>query len=1079
MKLIQFSIQRRVTISMFTLAIILFGTVSFIRLKINLLPDLTYPTLTVRTEYPGAAPAEIENLISKPIEEAVGIVKNVKEVSSISRTGQSDVLLEFEWGTNMDYAGMDVREKLDAIELPLEIRRPALLRFDPSLDPILRFGFHRELSEEDSVRFSKMTESQKEEQLKSLRRFAEEEIKKELEASKGVAAVKVSGGLEDEIQVLIDQQKAAQLGLTIERIVQQLSAENVNLSGGRLEEGTHQYLVRTLNQFQNIDEISEVIVSVQDGKPVKLKDIANVIHGYKEREAISRLDGKEAVEVAIYKEGDANTVAVAKSIENRLERLKQLLPNTMKLTKVYDQSTFITQAVDEVIQAGVIGGLLAVIILYFFLRNIWSTLIISLSIPVSVIATFNLMYGADLTLNIMSLGGIALGIGMLLDNSIVVLENIARHKDMGQDTLIAAKEGASEVGTAVMASTLTTIAVFFPLIFVKGIAGQLFRDQALTVTFALLASLFVALTLIPMLASLSSNKEESTTELDKTVKTPRTPIGRFFQKLRQFLFQTLPVLILKGIVWVARMIGKGLGFVIHPLVHWFHVGYEKIENKYPHYLEIALKNRFKVIAGSLLLLLISLLVASTLGIELIPQLSQGEFEVEFRLPPGTPLEMTDQVIHEVQSIASQSQYIDAIFSVAGTGNRMDANPDEGGENWGEMNVALSQGTNRQEETEVMQTLRKPLEKLPDVQYKFGRPTLFTFKTPVEIEISGYDLDALKRISQEIVRRMENRPNFADVKSTMQSGHPEIQILFDRDRAAALGLAVYQLADRVVNKIRGNVATRYSWRDRKVDVLVRVQERDRNSVEQIRKLIVNPDSEIPVPLESVADIVIDTGPGEIRRVDQERVAIVTANLKEGDLGTAALVVDEILGQIPMPKGITARVAGQNEEMQVSFQSLRFALFLAIFLVYLVMASQFESFLHPLVILFSIPLALIGAVFALWITNSSISVVVFIGLILLAGIVVNNAIVLIDLINQLRAKGTSKFDAILEGGRSRLRPILMTTLTTTLGLLPMALGIGEGAEVRAPMAITVIGGLTVSTLLTLIVIPVVYSLFDRKS
>jgi HAE1 family hydrophobic/amphiphilic exporter-1 len=515
MNIIEISTRRRVTIAMFTLAVVLFGVVSLFRLKINLLPELTYPTLTVRTAYPGAAPSEIENLISKPIEETLGIVKNVNRVSSISRSGQSDVVLEFAWGTNMDYAGLDVREKLDALELPLEVGRPSVLRFDPSLDPIMRLGLVRE---EKAVRKGAPAEPGLEpalytpltgldgDDLKVLRRFAEDEIKKELEVATGVAAVKVSGGLEDEIQVLIDQARMAQIGLPIEDLAGQLRAENVNLSGGRLEEGTRQYLVRTINEFRSVGEIGDVIVSNRDGKPIYLKDIAVVRHGHKEREAITRLGGVEAVEIAIYKEGDANTVTVAREVAKRLDHVRAILPAGVKLVGVYDQSTFIRQSVSEVVQAAVIGGILAVVILYFFLRSFWTTVIISFSIPVSVIATFNLMYGGDLTLNIMSLGGIALGIGMLLDNSIVVLENIARHRQMGKDALTAARQGASEVGMAVTASTLTTIAVFFPLVFVKGIAGQLFRDQALTVTFALLASLVVALTLIPMLASQQGRK---------------------------------------------------------------------------------------------------------------------------------------------------------------------------------------------------------------------------------------------------------------------------------------------------------------------------------------------------------------------------------------------------------------------------------------------------------------------------------------------------------------------------------------------------------------------------------------------
>ena len=1086
MNLVDLSIRRRVTVSMFTLAILLFGFVSFFRLKINLLPDLTYPTLTIRTEYTGAAPAEIENLITKPIEEALGVVKNVQQVRSISRSGQSDVLLEFAWGTNMDYASIDVREKLDILQLPLEVKKPIILRFDPSLDPIMRFGFFKKektqmANGEAKVQPANFTPAANgalnEDELKYLRRFADEQIKKDLESALGVAAVKISGGLEDEIQVAVDQAKLAQLKLPLEEVARVLGAENVNLSGGRLEEGVQQYLVRTLNQFRTVEEIGDVIVASRDGKPLYLRDIANVRHGYKEREAITRLNGVEAVEIAIYKEGDANTVSVARGVEKRLAQLHKSLPPTLELIKVYDQSTFISQSVNEVISAGWQGGLLAIIILYFFLRNFAATAIIALSIPVSIVATFNLMFGTNLSLNIMSLGGLALGIGMLVDNSIVVLENISRHRDQGKDAMTAALDGTKEVSMAVVASTLTTVAVFFPLVFVKGIAGQLFRDQALTVTFSLLASLLVAITLIPMLASLGARKAEANF-VAPVLREPKTRFGRVLRKIRLVLFSTIPVFVTRGIIWMSRMISRLMQMLFKPFLYLFGAVYNPIENRYPSMIRWALGHKGTVLGVAFSLFIVSVLMIPGLGVELIPQLSQGEFNVEFRLPPGTPLERTDAAIASIQTAASKIPAIPKTFSVAGTGNRLDANPEEGGENWGELNVTMVSGSKRADEEAAMVDLRRDLERLPGVQYKFSRPTLFSFKTPIEVEVAGFDLDKLKSVSNEIARRMYASPSFADVKSTMEIGHPEIQIVFDRERAAALGMAVHQIADRVVDKVRGEVATRYSFHDRKIDVLVRAREEDRNSVERVRKLIINPDSDRPVPLEAVATIIVENGPGEIRRVGQERVALVTANLRSGDLGSAAQEINAIIGSIPMPTGLVARLAGQNEEMAVSFRSLQLALLLAVFLVYLVMASQFESLLHPFVIMFTIPLALIGAVFALWITGSTLSVVVFIGLILLAGIVVNNAIVLIDFINQLREKGMEKIEAIVEAGRSRLRPIMMTTLTTVLGLLPLALGLGEGAEVRAPMAITVIGGLTVSTMLTLLVIPVMYAVMDRK-
>ncbi|MGK7370810.1 MAG: efflux RND transporter permease subunit [Candidatus Halalkalibacterium sp. M3_1C_030] len=1083
MKIIDFSIRRKVTIAMFTLGIILFGFVSLSRLKINLLPELSYPTLTVRTEYEGAAPAEIENLVTKPIEEALGVVKNVEQVRSISRTGQSDVTLEFAWGTEMDFASIDVREKLDALQLPLESDRPVILRFDPTLDPIMRYAFfvkEQDKPDRSNVDFASLDQENgilEVNNLKKLRRFADEQIKKELESSTGVASVKISGGLEEEIQVAIDQERLSHLGISLDRVTQILGAENINLSGGKLEEGTQQYLVRTLNQFQNVDQIQNVVVTIQEGTPVYLKDIADVSQGYKEREAITRLNGQEAVEIAIYKEGDANTVQVAKGVENNIGISRKNLPAGTSIQKVYDQSTFISSAVDEVVNAGIIGGILAIIILYLFLRNFWATVIISLSIPVSVIATFNLMYGNDITLNIMSLGGIALGIGLLVDNSIVVLENISRHKAMGKSVLKAAQDGAGEVGTAVVASTLTTIAVFFPLVFVQGIAGQLFRDQALTVTFSLLASLVVAVTLIPMLSSLAGQEKKKVEEPD--LREPKTKVGRWLRTARLFLFVSIPTFVIRILKMIFRSLSKALMFILNPVLNIFEKGYMAIENRYPAVLKWAVERRFVVVSLAFLTLIASLALVPKLGMELIPSLSQGEFKVEFQLPPGTPIENTDKALKTVQKAAGNLNKVNSSFAVAGSGNKMDANPNQGGENWGELDVVLTSGAGREEEELAMDQLRDDLQMVPGLQYKFSRPALFTFKTPVEIEISGYDLDKLKKVSDLLARKLSDNTRYTDVKSTMEQGSPEIQILFDRAKAAALGLQVYEIADLVVSKVRGDIATRYSWRDRKIDVLVRAREEDRSSIDKIRNLIINPNSTQPVTLASVADIKVATGPSEIRRISQQRVALVTANLGYGDLAKAAEEIQSIIDETAIPPGLTARVAGQNEEMSNSFQSLLFALSLAVFLVYLVMASQFESLLHPFIILFTIPLALVGVILGLWITGSTISVVVFIGLILLAGIVVNNAIVLIDLINQFREKGMEKMQAVIEGGKSRLRPILMTTLTTTLGLLPLAIGFGDGAELRAPMAITVIFGLVVSTLLTLVVIPAMYAIMDRKS
>jgi HAE1 family hydrophobic/amphiphilic exporter-1 len=1013
LKLVEIATRRHVAISMVAVTLVLFGLIALQRLPVNLLPDLSYPTLTVRTEYQGAAPEEVETLLTRPVEEAVGVVKNVIGVKSVSRTGQSDVILEFAWGTDMDRASLEVREKLEIMQLPLEVSRPILLRFNPATDPIMRYGLVQDGG----------TDGESEAVLKVLRRYADEEIRKKLEPVEGVAAVKVSGGLEDEIQIEIDQRKMAQLNLSLSALVERLAAENVNVSAGRLEEGTQRYLVRTINQFGSVEEFANLIVSTGQGRPIYLRDIANVHAGYSEREAIIRINGQEAVEIAIYKEGDANTVQVSESIRARVTTQQDQLPDGMRMVLVDDQSVFIDRAISEVVSAAVVGGLLAVLVIFVFLRNWWFTLTIGISIPISIIATFFLMGQSGITLNIMSLGGIALAAGLLVDNAIVVLENITRYRQAGEGLVSAARKGASEVGGAVIASTLTTVAVFLPLAFVQGVAGQLFRDQALTVAFALLISLFIAMTLIPMMASLRGHNAKL------------TPPG-----------------------------SSRFG-------HWFQSGYERL-------LAAAMRRRALTLSCSAALLAIAAVLLGQIGTELVPQMQQGRFNVTLEAAPGTPLEETDAIQGSMQDLAAADDAVDLVFGVAGSGNRIDANPTESGENIARMLISMQPSSTEQEQQSLIARLRERAGQVAGLEATFSSPELLSFDKPLEVEIQGFDLDSLRQVSSQVLALLRQSDRFADVESSMERGHPEVQIFFDQERAAALGLTVKEVSDQVVGKIRGRVATRYSWRDRKIDVLVRISEEERQSINAVRDLIINPQSERPVPLSSVAEIVVGEGPAEIRRSDQERVALIEANLAYGDLGSAVMEANQLLGEVKMPYGLSMRVTGQSEEMSASFRSLLFALGLAIFLVYLVMASQFESLLHPFVILFSIPLAGIGVAAALWLTDTSLSVIVFIGLIMLAGIVVNNAIVLVDLINQLRARGMERMTAIREAAHLRLRPIMMTTLTTLLGLLPMAFGLGEGSEMRTPMAITVIGGLLTSTMLTLLVVPVMYSLLDRR-
>jgi len=1057
MRLIDFATRRRVTIVMCMVALCMFGLVSLSRMKVNLLPDLSYPTLTVRTELTGAAPLEIENLITRPVEEAVGIIRNVRQVRSVSRSGQSDVILEFLWGTDMDLAGIEVREKIDLLQLPLEAERPLLLRFDPSSEPVMRLAL-LDTSKPNAADLGATPE----ERLKFLRRFAEDRLKPDLEAVEGSAAVKVSGGYEDEIQVFVDQQKLAQLGLSIETVARRLRAENVNLSGGRLEQGTQRFLVRTLNEFQTVDEMANAIIASVDAQPVYLRDVAAVTRGYKEREAVIRVNGRESIELAVYKEGDANTVQLADGVHARMEALSKTLPRDTEFKAVYDQSTFIASAIGEVRDAALWGGLLTILVLYFFLRDARATFITAIVIPVSVIGTFMLMYSSDVTLNIMSLGGIALSVGMLVDNSVVILESITRKREAGLAPAEAARSGTSEVAMAVIASTLTSIAVFFPMVFISGVAGQLFRDQALTVTYGQVLSLLVGLTVVPMLVAGRSSAAAVN-------GVSQRPLGRFSRGVTRVTYSMA-----RGTAAISRF----FRWALSPFVWATQTAYGKLEERYVPVLDWALAHRGRVVAAAVVLFALSMALVPRLGTELIPQLSQGEYVVDLRLPPGTPLAQTDRVVESAQRASQELGGVALTYSVAGTGNRLDANPVDSGENTGKLSVTLVPGSGRAEEAASMTALRERLDQMAGVQYQFSRPALFSFSTPLEVVIGGYDLDRLRLVAEQVRQRMESAGTYTDIRSTVEIGNPEIQIVFDQDRATRLGLAVRDIADRVVTSVRGEVATRYRLRDKQIDVLVRSVDARAASIEEIRALIVNPGSTHPVPLSAVAAVTLASGPAEVRRIGQERVAVISAGYLGQDLGATIENLQGMLGEVSLPPGTSAYLSGQSEEMQASFRSLGFTLVLAVLLVYLVMASQFESLVQPFVILFTIPLGLIGVVWALFLTGTTINVVALIGLIMLAGIVVNNAIVLIDAVNQARDRGLDRRHAILEAGRVRLRPILITTVSTVLGLLPMALGFGDGAEVRTPMAITVIGGISVSTLLTLVVIPVVYSLMTRE-
>lgn len=1050
MRIVDFSLRRRVTVAMAAVAMLLFGLVAFTRLPVNLMPDLSYPSLTVETRLPGAAPGEVEALVTRPIEELVGIAGGVQRMTSVSRPGISQVTLEFGWGRDMDFAALDVRQKLDIVALPRSATRPVLLRFDPSNDPVIRLY----LSGGDS--------------LYQLRYVAEELIKKDLESTEGVAAIKVHGGYEEEIQVRIDEGRLALLGLSVDDVNARLLAENLNQAGGSLYEAEARYLVRARNEFRDLDDIRKTVLLSRDGRQVTVADVADVVRTHRQREVITRFDGAEAVELAVYKEGDANTVKVARSVHARLDSIADELPENVTVAAGSDQSRFIEASIREVLSNAALGGIVAVLILLLFLKDLRTTLIIGISIPISVVATFFLMYRTGTSLNIMSLGGLALGIGMLVDSAIVVSEAIVRRRETGEDDTTAARNGASEVGHAVIASTLTTVAVFLPVVFLEGVAAQLFRDQALTVSFSLIAALAVSLTLIPMMVAVSGKDAD-----DRTPPSDRATEGRI-RRAGRVVFISAPSFVLRIVRSLLGALFAVLALIARPVTATFDRIMAAVTSGYPVLLRAALSHRLMVVVGASAALAGAVALVPSLGVDLIPPFAQGEFGFGIQLPEGTPLEVTDRFVASLSDLLEDDPDVESFSSIAGGAGLSLAATGTEGENTARIQVRMAPGVGPEREQAVIARLRSRLAATDGLRFDFERASFFSFRTPIEVEVYSDSIDELHQASAMVADALAGIRGLVDLRSSAEMGNPEVEVRFDREQLARLGLDLAAVATTVRTKVQGEVATRFTEGDREIDIRVRALNQDDARVEDIHDLIVGHVDGRPIFLKSVAKIKLSRGPTEIRRIGQKRAAIVGGNLAGRDMGAVAEEVRAALADLALPLGVSATLSGQEEELQQSFRSLALAMGLAVFLVYLVMASQFESFLHPFVIIFTLPLGAIGVILALAITGHTVNVVAIIGAVMLAGIVVNNAIVLIDAVNQRRRAGVELTTALSEAGLARLRPILMTSATTIFGLMPMALGLGEGAELRAPLAVTVIGGLAVATVLTLIVIPVVYSL-----
>lgn len=1013
MKLSDLAIKRPIATIMVVLLILLLGSVSLSRLNIDLLPNMSFPMAAVMTSYQGVGPQEMENLITKPLEGVLGAVTNLKNISSISTTGQSLIILDFNWGTNMDFVTLEMREKIDLVKrmAPQIGISPMVFKFNPAMLPIAQFGLS---GFKDLVK---------------LKRLAEKELIPRLERIEGVASVGLTGGLTREIRIEIDQEKLAFYELDLQLIGNILRMENLNLPSGKIKEGQNEYLIRTTGEFSGIEDIGQIMLPSKKMGVIPLAAVAEIRDTYQEVTQMARMNGQPSMGFVLQKQADANTVRVTKNVFAEIEKIEAEYRG-LTITPIMNQASYIEESIANVTKNAIFGGLLAILILLYFLKNIRSTLIIGTAIPISIIATFNLIYFSGLTLNLMSLGGLALGIGMLVDNSIVVLENIYRFRQRGLDRIEAAKKGVGEVATAIMASTFTTIVVFLPVVFVEGIASQLFNQLALTVTFSLLASLGVALTFIPM------------------VSAQILTIPPHFSSKKQ-----------------------DDGRVV-----------EFIKRHYKSVLAWTIKRPWLIFGLVIVSLIASLGIIPLLGTEFIPEMDQGEIRITLNLPNGTALEKTEKVIGLIEKRVETIPEVETVFTSIGSRGNLMMNSSSQSE-VGEVLIKLKERSSSEKTTqEIAEDIRKQLVNVSEAKIGVEAQGVFgfsgTFNQPVAIQIYGPDLQILKKLADDIVKQIENISGLREAEHSIEAGRPELQIKIDRQKTAQFGITAAQIGLAVQKAVQGDIPTRYKSNGQEYDVRVQLKWDDRKDIAALKKILVTSPLGMQIPLETLAQLEIVEGPGLIERRNGTRMVEVTAGLFGRNLGEVNQEIKEVLAKnIALPEQYSIQYGGQYREMWSAFSSLGFALILAIVLVFMVLAAQFESLLQPLTIMITIPLALIGALFSLWITGFNISVLSIIGMILLSGIVVNNAIVLIDYINTLRALGKNTDQAIMQAGLIRLRPILMTSLTTILGLLPLVLIRDEGSEIQIPMAAVVIGGLIFATFLTLIVVPNIYILLDR--
>jgi len=1016
MNISDLSIKRPVTTFMVVMIILILGVVSLTNLKLDLYPDVSLPYAIVTTQYEGAGPEEVESIVTANLERILTTVSDLKTMNSVSSEGSSLIMMEFNSGTDLDMALLDVREKIDIVQgmLPDGVSDPTVIKLDPNMLPIITMGISQEGKEASE-----------------LLQWAEEVVSPRLERLEGVGSVTVGGGLDQEIRVTLDPDKLFASGLTLDQVASALMMENINAPGGSTREGSYDLLVRTTGEFQSVAEIGAIpIVSQATGTQYRLSDIASIEETQAEGDIYSRINGVDSLTLNVRKESIANTVQVAKQIHDELDDIQTLYPD-VDVMILMDQAEFINMSVNSVSRNGLMGAVLAILILLLFLRNFRSTLVISVAIPISVVATFVMIYFADITLNMISLGGLALGVGMMVDNSIVVLENIDRMKGQGLSPEEAASKGSKQVAMAIVASTLTTVSVFLPVVFLEGMTADIFKELALTVTFSLLASLLVALTLVPMLSARWESKHH---------RGNREP---------------------KSMVAVRRVYTGALRWALH--------------------------NRVLILVLAIAIFGGSVALALSAGTEYFPEVDQGQIDITVDMPNGTRFAETLNCVQQVEAVIDTVSDVESVSASVGGGDMFEG-LFGGSQDNGSLTVMLTPLSERDRDvTDVANEIREKTASVPGCEIEVSAAGMMMMGgtgSAISVELKGSDLDRLDTMAKDLIARIEKVPGATEVTGSLESGGPEMRIRLDRQKAASYGINTALVSRAVQTAFMGTVATRYKVDGREIDVRLRYPAGSMDTAVDVQQLMITSPLGMTLPLSDIADFVYDKGPASIERLDQSRVVRVDCSLTgERTLGEVAGDIQGIVDTITLPEGYSIHLGGQQEEMISAFSDLGLALVLGVLLVYMIMAAQFESMKHPFIIMFTVPLSFAGGMFLLGVTGTPLSISAILGFVMLTGIVVNNGIVLVDYVNQLRRDGMDTHEALLEASPTRLRPILMTMLTTVLALIPLALGIGEGSELMAPMAMTVVGGLLFATLLTLLVVPAVYSLFtpdpDRRA